>query len=388
MSNDFVECAICGARVHAIQLHLRDHHPELSLDDYKAKFPGAPVLSRIAQEKIAAHQATTRKKEEPVVSAHAQVVPLHKATRKPFHEIFGINSAIPGALNGKGEPIPITVLDESAADGDMIPTVDKNHVWDPEFAKDICMAFELNIPLYIWGHAGTGKTTDYEQVCAVTRRPMIRVQHTINTEEAHIIGQWVAVKGETRFQPGPLPMAMRYGWAYLADEYDFALPSVLAVYQPVLEGKSLVIKDADPEWRIVKPHKTFRFGATGNTNGSGDDTGLYQGTTIQNAANYDRFGMTLHKLYMKPEMEAEVVAKQANINIKDAKKLVELATMIRENFDGGKMSSTISPRALINSARIGLMKASWRAGLARAYTNKLNRVDREVVEQTMQRVFG
>ena len=28
-----------------------------------------------------------------------------------------------------------------------------------------------------------------------------------------------------------------------------------------------------------------------NTNGSGDETGLYQGTLIQNSANYDRFGM-------------------------------------------------------------------------------------------------
>ena len=37
---------------------------------------------------------------------------------------------------------------------------------------------------------------------------------------------------------------MKHGWVYLADEYDFAFPQILGVYQPVLEGEALVIKEA------------------------------------------------------------------------------------------------------------------------------------------------
>lgn len=47
---------------------------------------------------------------------------------------------------------------------------------------------------------------------------------------------------------------MKHGWMYLADEYDFAQPNVLSVYQAVLEGKPLYIKEADAANRVIKPH--------------------------------------------------------------------------------------------------------------------------------------
>lgn len=234
----------------------------------------------------------------------------------------------------------------------------------------------------------THNTTLLEQVCARTQRPMLRVQHTANTEESHILGQWTAKGGETRFELGPLPLAMKHGWMYLADEYDFAMPSVLSVYQPVLEGKSLVIKEADAENRIIRPHPNFRFVATGNTNGAGDETGLYQGTNIQNAANYDRFAMVIQVLYMKPELEAQVLVNQARIPNEDATRIVDFANRVRESYDGNKISSTISPRTLINAAKIGQRRGSYRAGIGLSFTSKLSRVDREVCDGLAQRVFG
>ncbi|MDW2825454.1 hypothetical protein [Klebsiella quasipneumoniae] len=67
----------------------------------------------------------------------------------------------------------------------------------------------------------------------------------------------------------------------------------------MLEGKALIIKEGTPEWRYVEPHKPFASIGTGNTNGSGDETGLYQGTNIQNAANFSRFGIVSHVKYME-----------------------------------------------------------------------------------------
>ena len=128
---------------------------------------------------------------------------------------------------------------------------------------------------------------------------MIRAQHTASTEESQIVGQILAKNGSTYFEPGLLSLAMRLGWVYLADEYDFAYPQILGIYQPVLEGEALTLKEATPEWRTVKPHAKFAFIGTGNTNGSGDETGLYQGTNIQNAANFSRFGIVAESQYMK-----------------------------------------------------------------------------------------
>lgn len=378
-----ITCELCKAEVHAIRLHLKNDHPDWSIEQYQEAFPGAPLLSELAKQKIAEQEAT-RKAPEPTPEA-IKTMTAPVAGRKALHELFGLGR-VKGALNSRGDAIPVTVL--SGETPELVPDIDPNYVYELESLKNALMAIELDIPLYAWGHAGTGKTTLIEQICARTSRPLLRIQHTVNTEETHIVGQWTARGGETVFELGPLAMAMKHGWVYLADEYDFALPSVLSVYQPVLEGKNLVIKEADAANRIIRPHPNFRFVATGNTNGSGDETGLYQGTNIQNAANYDRFHMVLEIRYMNPKLETQILVNQAKIDQGDAEKLVDFANRVRESYDGNKISSPISPRTLIASAQIGLRKGSYRAGIALAFANKLSRVDKEVVDGLAQRIFG
>jgi cobaltochelatase CobS len=380
MSDDRVGCKECGALVHSIQLHLKRDHADLNmtLEDYQAKYPGEPVLSETARAKLEEHRKASVKAEM------ATAVP--GTAKKSFHEIFSLGR-VKAAMNARGEPIPVTVV-ESTEDPDLVPAIDPNYIYDIDLLKNAMLGLELGIPVLTWGHAGTGKSTFWEQIASRTGRPMIRVQHTVNTEESHIVGQWTVKDGHTVFEKGPLALAMERGWLYLADEYDFALPSVLSVYQPVLEGKSLVIKEADAANRIIKPHPNFRMVATGNTNGSGDDTGLYQGTSIQNEANYDRFGVTLEMKYMAPELETEMLAAQAEILKEDAEKIVEFGNLIREAYDGARISKPISPRALINAALLGQRRNSWRVGLGLAFINKLNKVDREVADSCAQRIFG
>jgi cobaltochelatase CobS len=399
-----ITCQICGGQCHAIRLHLRDNHPEVTVEQYAAKFPDAPLLSKLAQAKVDAHLAAKAKEvaPAPVVGAPAETLTtamvgstamvrdlVHPGTvvKKPLHEVFGLGK-VKAAMNPSGDPINITTIFKADDSHAPIPEVDDGYVYDIENLKNVLLGMELNMPIYIWGHAGTGKTTLAEQVSARTGRPFMRVQHTVNTEEAHIVGQWTVKDGHTVFELGPLPVAMLNGLVYCADEYDFALPNVIAVYQSVLEGKSLVIKEADKTNRIIKPHANFRFMATGNTNGSGDESGLYQGTNIQNAANYDRFAVVIQQLYMKPAMESQILQNQARIVKEDADKLVEFGRMVREAFAAGKVGATVSPRALINAGKIGARRASFRMGLALAFTNKLAKIDRETVDGIAQRVFG
>ena len=381
-----IKCELCGAEVHAIQLHLREDHPEVTIQMYQEQFPDAPVLSELAKMKVAEAARAKGAAAAPAPASVAMAVSADGTTRRALHEVFGFGK-IKAAMNSKGEPIPVTCLTE-VSHPELVPDVNDGYVYEMEDLKNALLAIELNIPTYVWGHAGTGKTEFFEQITARTNRPLIRVQHTVNTEESHVIGMWTVKDGQTVFQLGPLAMAMKYGWTYLADEYDFALPSVLSVYQPVLEGKPLVIKEADEANRVIRPHKNFRFLATGNTNGSGDETGLYQGTSIQNAANYDRFGMVIHKKYMKPDLEAKILVNRAGIDGEDAKKLVDFANRVRESYDGSKISNTISPRTLINAAKLGLRRGSYRAGISLSFANKLSRVDAEVVDGLSQRIFG
>jgi cobaltochelatase CobS len=391
--NDKITCEECGASVHVISKHLESAHPGMTLAQYQEKHPLAEVFSPYAKQLIAEKQKkeaaaatpAATPKETPAANA-AALVPASGIVKKPLHEVFELG-ADPEAMNAKGDPIPITVL--AAHDQhDMVPKISKEYVYLPGELKDVILALEVNIPCYVWGHKGSGKSELFEQVCARTNRPMLRVQHSANTEESHIIGQWTVKGGNTHFELGPLALAMKFGWTLVLDEYDFAQPSVLAVYQPVLEGKALVIKEAPAEMRIIEPHPNFRIVATGNTNGSGDESGLYQGTLIQNSANYDRYGMVIHKQYMPKEQESQMLQQRAKLTPKDADKMVQFAGEIRQAFDGAKMSDTISPRTLIYASQIGIMRGSFAHGLEKSFISKLSKVDREVAGGIAQRIFG
>lgn len=392
--SDKIKCELCNAEVHSIQMHLKNDHPGVTIESYIRDYPDAPLMSELAKAKLAEKRAAKAPAaEEPklemagtAAASVSTLVPKGAVVKKAFHEVFALGSA-KAARSSKGDPIPISVISNPDTP-DMVPISSDDYVYDIDELKNVILAVELNIPCYVWGHKGSGKSELFEQIAARTGRGFMRVQHTVNTEESHIVGQWTVKDGHTVFELGPLPLAMINGWTYCADEYDFALPSVLSVYQAVLEGKALVIKEADAANRIIKPHPNFRFVATGNTNGSGDETGLYQGTNIQNSANYDRFGMVIHKQYMKKSAESLILQNRVNLVKEDADKMVEFAGLVREAYDGAKISDVVSPRTLIYAAKIGVKRGSFRQGITLSFINKLSKVDREVVDGLAQRIFG
>jgi cobaltochelatase CobS len=382
-----IECRICGQRTHVIQKHLKDDHESVTVEHYQAQFPDAAIYSQKAIDAIALRQRKGVPVSAPTVTVTEETtIGEFAVKRAPLHQVFGLGS-VKAALSRKGAPIPIQIFEGPEALKDFEFKADPNYVWSIDLLKKILLALEMNIPCFIWGHAGTGKSTAAMQVCAATGRPAMRVQHTANTEESHVLGQWIVRDGETKFELGPLPYCMKHGLTYIADEYDFAMPQVLSLYQPVLEGNPLVIKEADHENRVVAPHPLFRMIATGNTNGTGDDSGLYQGTRLQNAANFERFGVVEQVHYPEKRVEVRIVAGQAEIPDEKAEALVNYGNMIREAFANGKIGSPISPRALINAGKIAKRLGTLAAGLDLAYINRLSRVDQEVAREARNRII-
>lgn len=401
-----IVCQIDNVRVHIIQAHIEKHHKgEWTIERYQKEFPDEPIMSPMAieakerRDRARAQAAEmTAAPELPAVSnfitaaaaAGVAMTPVAFSTRPAsFHELFELGS-VPSAMNAKGAPITVNVLQGHDPQSQVyLPDVDDRYVFNIEILKNIIIGLELNKRTLLWGFHGTGKTTLLQQACARTRRPFLRKQHTINMQESDVLGQWTVKDGSTIFQPGPLAMAMIHGWTYCADEYDFAMPSVLAVYQPVMEGEPLIISDAPPAFRKIVPHKDFRFVATGNTNGTGDETGLYQGTLLQNAANYSRFSITVEVPYMEAKIEERIIISRTGIEKTDAAKIVKFANDMRKLFREGKISTTISPRELIEAAELGLAYGGlWAVGLTLAFCNRLSRVDKEVCTQYLQRIFG
>jgi cobaltochelatase CobS len=387
--SETIACELCGQSIHAVKVHLSKEHSETDIDpctfaEYRERFPEAKLLSPIAEKKLAERKA----------SASAVIEPS-QAGKVSMADLFRLNK-VAGATRANGDPIMITVLGQEEAD-DRIPMYQNDYVYNVDILKTFLMGFEVGRPMYAFGHSGTGKSSIFAQICSATRRTMLRLQHSKNTQEFHIIGQWIVVSeihnGEAisvmKFQPGPLAMAMRYGYTFLADEFDRAYPSVTSVYNGVLEGNGqpLNIPDAPDEWRIVKPHENFRFVATGNSNGSGDDTGLYQATVQQDAATFERFSIVQEIAHLPAEQEIAVIRSRAKIKAKDAEAIVKFATAVRDRFPMD-VSLNLGSRVLVNIAENGVMKGDFAKGAALAFTNRLPSDERKAVNDLAQRYFG
>lgn len=406
-----IKCEICGEEAHSIAKHLKDAHGENSaqpktLDEYRAEFPNAKLLSPAALEKMEKMKLAREAEEAKTAAAGpaAGATPPSKADANPdtkqvyFHEAFKFDATVKSARTKAGKGIACTADARAATDdGHLIPAWNDNYILNPDLTKTVMMALELRTPIFLYGHSGVGKSSIFKQMCAALNRRLFRFQHTVDTEESHIVGQWVVVPhinpdgsaiSKTEFQLGPLPLAMMNGWTYLADEIDRSSPTVLSAYQAILEGEPLIIKNAPANLRVIKPHPLFAFAATGNTNGTGDQSGLYQATLTQDAATIERFGVVAMVDYPPEKQEIAMIAAATGLQVSDAAKIRKFAQEIREKAFPNIVSLTIGPRVAINMAKIGMMKADFVEGAMYAYCNRLPEAEREAAIGIAKRILS
>ena len=114
-----------------------------------------------------------------------------------------------------------------------IPDVDKTYV---KFGhhKDIVQILKSNLfyPIFVTGLSGNGKTFGVEQACAETKRELVRVNITIETDEDDLLGGFRLENGETVFHKGPVVEALERGAVLLLDEVDLASSKILCL-QPI-----------------------------------------------------------------------------------------------------------------------------------------------------------
>jgi len=239
----------------------------------------------------------------------------------------------------------------SSLTDNVVPQKDKDFVSFGNFAdvKNVITSKKF-YPILITGLSGNGKTLAVTQACAVTKREMIRVNITIETDEDDLLGGYRLKDGQTIWQNGPVIEAMERGAVLLLDEIDLASNKIMCL-QPILEGSGIYVKKIN---KFVKPKFGFNVIATANTKGQGSDDGKFIGTNVLNEAFLERFPVTFEQEYPAAKTETKIVATKlksaGKADEKFASNLVTWADVIRKTYKDGGVDEIISTRRLVHIA--------------------------------------
>lgn len=235
----------------------------------------------------------------------------------------------------------------------LIPSKDPNFVPFGNYTDlEAIIKAKLFYPAYISGPTGNGKSTMIEQICAKHKRPLIRVNLNMMTDEEQLIGTKTLEEGNVQIVEGPVLIAMRTGCTLLLDEIDAGSANTLLCLQPILEGKPYYFKLKN---EMIVPAPGFNVFATANTKGKGSDDGRYIGTNVLNEAFLERFAVTFEQDYPNAKVEVKIIK-----NLMDsyqcpddefAETLVKWAEAIRRTFQDGGVDETITTRRMIHIVR-------------------------------------
>ncbi len=229
------------------------------------------------------------------------------------------------------------------------PTIDEAYQFTPTMLIKFLTAFAKNMNVWAHGHTGTGKSTFVEQIAARIGFPVARVNLDSSLERSDLVGHVVLNEknGATtsEYVEGILPRAMQRPGFLLLDEIDAGRPDILFVIQRALEGNGLML--TEDHGRIVLPHPLFRFTATANTRGQGDEFGIYQGTRAMNTAMLDRFPVFVEFNYLAKDAEIALLKeKHPDLDDTMAEQIVAFANELRKAFMNGELFQPVTPRGL------------------------------------------
>ena len=235
----------------------------------------------------------------------------------------------------------------------LIPKKDPNFVPFGNYADlENIIKSGIFYPAYISGPTGNGKSTMVEQICAKHKKPLIRVNLNMMTDEEQLIGSKTLVEGNVEVVEGPVLIAMRNGTTLLLDEIDAGSANTLLCLQPILEGKPYYFKLKN---EIIVPADGFNILATANTKGKGSDDGRYIGTNILNEAFLERFAVTFDQEYPNAKVEVKIIKNLMQtyqcVDDEFAETLVKWADAIRRTFEDGGVDETITTRRMIHIVR-------------------------------------
>ncbi|MBW1867060.1 MAG: CbbQ/NirQ/NorQ/GpvN family protein [Deltaproteobacteria bacterium] len=226
------------------------------------------------------------------------------------------------------------------------------------------------LPVMLKGPTGCGKTRFVEYMAWRLKRPMITVACHEDLFASDLIGRYLLKNDETVWVDGPLTRAVRMGAICYLDEIVEARKDTTVVIHPLTDNRRTL--PIDKKGEIVRAHPGFMLVISYNPGYQSILKDLKQSTR-------QRF-VSLAFDYPEAQQEAEIVAREGNIDMPTAQKLVLLGRKIRNIREHG-LTEGASTRLLIYAAQ--LMKRGVETKDACRSAVCLPLTDDERLQQTM-----
>ncbi|HKQ25822.1 MAG TPA: CbbQ/NirQ/NorQ/GpvN family protein [Burkholderiales bacterium] len=197
-------------------------------------------------------------------------------------------------------------------------------------------AYTVRMPMMLKGPTGCGKTRFVEYMAWKLGRPLITLACNEDMTASDLVGRYLLDADGTRWQDGPLTLAVRYGAICYLDEVVEARQDTTVVIHPLTDARRVLPLEKKNE--LIHAHPDFQLVISYNPGYQSILKDLKQSTK-------QRFG-ALDFGYPTRDIEIEIVIHESGVGAEIAGKLVTIAERAR-NLKGHGLEEGISTRMLI-----------------------------------------
>ncbi len=201
--------------------------------------------------------------------------------------------------------------------------------------------FKEKLPVLLKGPTGTGKTRFVEYMAHKLGIKLLTVACHEETSATDLTGRFILKGAETVWQDGPLTTAVKKGYIIYLDEIAEARPDVIVAIHSLTDHRRQLYLDKLAE--EINAEGSFMLVASYNP-------GYQKGFKELKPSTRQRF-VAMSFDYPKNGVELEIVTSETGLEMADTKKLVKIASKIRNLTELGLME-TVSTRLIVDTAKL------------------------------------